>query len=65
LINDNQKQQPNQKGEAFPGKSEAALIYFEKTDRRKLLWQTSQMYFIVSAGLSEEEIIKMGESLGK
>ena len=46
-------------------KSEATLIYFKKTDRRKLLWQTSQMYFIVSAGLSEEEIIKLGKLLGE
>lgn len=45
--------------------SEATLLYFEKTGIRKLFWQTSQMYYIVSAGLSEEELIKLGEALDK
>jgi hypothetical protein len=45
--------------------SEATLVYSEKTGLRKLFWQTSQMYYIVSGAISEEEIIKVGESLDK
>jgi len=44
---------------------EATLIYFEKTGGRKLLWQTSETYYILSASLNEEEIVKVAESLNK
>ncbi len=44
---------------------EATLIYFEKTGLRKLLWQTPDRYYIISASLSEENILKVAKSLGK
>ncbi len=44
---------------------EATLIYFEKTGLRKLLWQTPDRYYIISASLSEEDILKLAKSLGK
>jgi len=36
--------------------SEATLIYFKTTDIRKVIWQTSQMYYIIEDTLTEEEI---------
>lgn len=43
--------------------NEATLIYLENTGFRKLLWQTQETYYIVSASLNEEEIIKVAQSL--
>jgi sarcosine oxidase gamma subunit len=39
--------------------------YFEKTGLRKLLWQTPDRYYIISANISEEDILKVAKSLGK
>ncbi len=42
---------------------EATLVYFQNTEGRRLLWQTSDKYYIISAGLDEEEIMAVAESL--
>ncbi len=44
---------------------DATLIYFENTGVRKLLWQTTEKYYIVSANLDEEAINEVARSLGK
>jgi len=43
--------------------SEATLIYFEATGIRKIIWQTTQMYYVIEGGLIEEEIIKIAKSI--
>ncbi len=43
--------------------SEATLIFFPKTGVRRLIWQTSAIYFMVSGDLCAEEICKVAESL--
>lgn len=42
---------------------EATLIYFKKTGLRKLLWESSDKYYIISASIAEREILKVAESL--
>ncbi len=42
---------------------EATLIYFKNTGIRKLLWQTQDKYYIVSADLDEKEIMAVASSL--
>lgn len=44
---------------------EATLIFFQKTGVRRLIWQTSTMYFMVSSDLNEEEITNVSESLSQ
>ncbi|MBC7076669.1 MAG: DUF4367 domain-containing protein, partial [Syntrophomonadaceae bacterium] len=43
--------------------SEATLIYFEATGIRKIIWQTTQMYYVIEGSLTEEEIIKIAKSI--
>jgi len=43
--------------------SEATLIYFEATGIRKIIWQTTQMYYVIEGSLIEEEIIKIAKSI--
>ncbi|MCG0275954.1 MAG: DUF4367 domain-containing protein [Thermosediminibacteraceae bacterium] len=44
--------------------SEATLIYFRKTGLRQLLYGSGSICFIITGRLSEEDIIRVAESMG-
>lgn len=43
--------------------AEATLIHFRKTDRRQLLYGSGSINFIITGRLSEQDIIRVAESM--